>query len=47
MATSRFVQFTDKEMNEIKINSILKKHERPNKICINIFSRYTFHFQYK
>ena len=24
MATSRFVQITDKEINEIKINSILK-----------------------
>ena len=27
MATSRFVQITDKEINEIKINSILKTRE--------------------
>ena len=46
MATSRFVQIMDKEINEIKINSILK-HERPNKIWSKTFSRYIFHFQYK
>ena len=29
MATSRFVQITDKEINEIKINSILKNTKDP------------------
>ena len=47
MVTSRFVQITDKEINEIKINSILKKHERTTKIWSKTFSRYIFHFQYK
>ena len=30
MATSRFVQITDKEINEIKINSILKNTKDPS-----------------
>ena len=29
MATSRFVQITDKEINELKINSILKNTKDP------------------
>ena len=47
MATSRFVRITDKEINKIKTNSILKNTERPNKIWSKTFSRYIFHFQYK
>ena len=31
MATSRFVQITDKEINEIRINSILKNTKDPTK----------------
>ena len=46
MATRSFVQITDKEINEIKINSILKDG-RPNKIWSKTFSRYIFHFHYK
>ena len=46
MATSRFVQITDKEIDEIKINSILK-NTKDNKIWSKTFSRYIFHFQYK
>ena len=45
MATSHFVQITDKEINEIKINSILKNTKDP--IWSKTFSRYIFHFQYK
>ena len=30
MATSRFVQITDKKINEIKINSILKNTKDPS-----------------
>ena len=30
MATSRFVQITDKEINKIKINSILKDPSEQN-----------------
>ena len=37
MATSRFVQNTDKEINEIKINSILKNTKDPRYIYL-IFS---------
>ena len=32
MATSRFVQTTDKEINEIEINSILKNTKDPTKL---------------
>ena len=37
MATSRFVQITDKEMNEIKINSILKNTKDPTKFGVKLF----------
>ena len=47
MATSRFVQITDKEINEVKINSILKNTKVPTKFGVKLFSRYIFHFQYK
>jgi hypothetical protein len=29
MAASRFVEVTDKEISEIKINSVPKKHKKP------------------
>ena len=47
MATSHFVQITDKQINEIKINLILKNTKDPKKIWSKTFSRYIFHFQYK
>ena len=48
MATSRFVQIMDKEINEIKINSILKPTKDPTKFGVKLFQgRYIFHFQYK
>ena len=34
MATSRFVQITDKEINEIEINSILKNTKDPTKFHV-------------
>ena len=37
MATSRFVQITDKEINEIKINSILKNTKDPIKFGVKLF----------
>ena len=37
MATSRFVQITDKEINEIKINSILKHTKDPTKFGVGIY----------
>ena len=37
MATSRFVQITDKEINEIKINSILKNTKDPTKFGVKLF----------
>ena len=40
MATSRFVQITDKEINEIKINSILKNTKDPTKFGLNFFKVY-------
>ena len=36
MATSRFVQITDKEINEIKINSILKNTKDPTKFGVKL-----------
>ena len=47
MATSRFVQITDKEINEIKINSILKNTKGPTKFGVKLFQADIFHFQYK
>ena len=37
MATSRFVQITDKDINEIKINSILKNTKDPTKFGVKLF----------
>ena len=37
MATSRFVQTTDKEINEIEINSILKNTKDPTKLFQGIY----------
>ena len=37
MATSRFAQITDKEVNEIKINSILKSKKDPTKFGVKLF----------
>ena len=37
MATSRFAQITDKEINEIKINSILKNTKDPTKLGVKRF----------
>ena len=37
MATSRFVQITDKEINEIKIISILKNTKDPTKFAVKLF----------
>ena len=36
MATSRFVQITGKEINEIKINSILKHTKDPTKFGVKL-----------
>ena len=45
MATSRFVQITDKEINEIKINSILINTKDPTKFGVKLFQgSYVFHF---
>ena len=44
MATSRFVQITDKETNEIKINSILKHTKDPTKFGIKLFQGIYFIF---
>ena len=37
MATSRFLQITDKEINKIKINSILKNTKDPTKFGVKPF----------
>ena len=48
MANSRFVQITDKKINEIKINSIPKNTKDAAKFGPGVkVSRYIFHFQYK
>ena len=44
MATSRFVQITDKEINEIKINSILKNTKDPTKCEVKLFQGICFIF---
>ena len=44
MATSRFVQITDKEINEIKINSILKNAKDPTKFRVKLFQSIYFIF---
>ena len=44
MATSRFVQITDKEINEIKINSILKHTKDPTKFALKYFQGIYFIF---
>ena len=40
MATSRFVQITDKEINEIKINSTIKNTKDPTKFALKYFKVY-------
>ena len=47
MGISRFVEITDEEINEIKINSILKNTNDATKFGLKLFSRYIFHFQYR
>ena len=37
MPTSRFVQITDKDINKIKINSILKNTKDPTKFGVKLF----------
>ena len=37
MATRSFVQITDKEIKEIKINSIVKNTEDPTKFAVKLF----------
>ena len=44
MATSRFVPITDKEMNEIKIISILKNAKDPTKFGVKLFHGIYFIF---
>ena len=44
MATSRFVQITDKEINEIKINSILKNTKDPTKFAVKLFQGIYIYF---
>ena len=44
MATSRFVQITDKEINEIKIYSILKHMKDPTKFGLKRFQDVYFIF---
>ena len=44
MATSRFVQITDKEINEIKINSIIKNTKDPTKFALKYFQGIYFIF---
>ena len=44
MATSRFVQITDKEINEIKINSIPKNTKEATKFEIKLFQGIHFIF---
>ena len=45
MATCRFVQITDKEINEIKINSILKNTKDPTKFGVKRFQGIYFIFR--
>ena len=44
MATSRFVQITDKEITEIKMNSILKNTKDPTKFGVKRFQGVYFIF---
>ena len=44
MATSRFVQITDKQTNEIKINLILKDTKDPTKFGVKLFQGIYFIF---
>ena len=44
MATSCFEQITDKEINEIKINSILKNMKDPTKFGVKLFQVIYFIF---
>ena len=45
MATSRFVQITDKDINEIKINSIQFKYTKdPTKFGVKLFQGIYFIF---
>ena len=44
MSTSRFVQITNKETNEIKINSILKHTKDPAKFGVKLFQGIYFIF---
>ena len=44
MATSRFVQITDKQINEIKINLILKDTKDPTKFGVKLFQGIYFIF---
>ena len=44
MATSGFVQITDKDVNEIKINSILKHTKDPTKFGVKLFQSIYFIF---
>ena len=46
MATSHFVQIADKEINEIKINSILKNTKDPAKFGVKLFQGIYFIFNY-
>ena len=44
MANSRFVQITDKEISENKINSILKSTKDPTKFGVKLFQGIYFIF---
>ena len=44
MATSRFVQITDREINEINMNSILKNTKDPTKFGVKLFQGVYFIF---
>ena len=44
MATSHFVQITDKQINEIKINLILKNTKDPKKFGVKLFQGIYFIF---
>ena len=46
MPTSRLVQITDKEMNEIEINSILKNARDPTKFGVKRFQGVYFIYMY-
>ena len=47
MATSRLVQIMDKEISEIKINSILKNTKDPSKFGVKLFQGIYFIFSMK